>query len=101
MNVAHIKNGSIGIISLLTSSITTLLSSLNIFSSKAEFVYITARPNVIEKKRAVITGNIGAISNLNIISGSSISVTFCSIFKCGIIIYPAAIEKAAASTDDK
>ena len=85
IKVAHIKNGSIGIISLFTRNITTLFNSLKIFSSMVEFVYIIASPNVIEKKRAVITGNIGAISSWKIISGSFVSTTLFSISKCGII----------------
>ncbi len=61
-------------------------NSTNNFSVSSDPVHAVARPTNIEKNNALITGIIGGISSLNIISGSFFnpSVLF-TILSFGII----------------
>jgi len=95
------KNGRIGIMILETIASTIFWNSSRIFEINSAFVQAAASPIIIENTRALITGIICGIDNSKTALGSSFNPSVVEdIDKCGIKIYPDAVEKSAAPIDD-
>ena len=99
--VVPIRTGSTGITNFVTMLSTTFWNSSKIPVISSLLFHAAARPTMIEKKRALITGIIAGIESWNTSCGNSLRPSTSGVILiCGSIIKPEAVAKNAAPIEE-